>query len=252
MEPRPQPWRRRLLTALALAGGGVAYAAVVMQSTSYLHFPEVLDKGGFTASSTSYDNLAAIDEHAIGPATSSSYQADVGFMYLLNAAPWVVITSGPTPTVVGAGGSATVTWQSAYSGTYTITQGGSTIVSGSVTAGTPVTSTIPASALAADSVNTITITVTATSPPAGTINPYAVNTTLTDDRTAPTITAFDMTRVAGRVLDPAITSLIVQVPGQPDQVIPVTGGTYTYSYATGTTQFTLLGGGWTRVVQVIP
>lgn len=252
MSPTPTPWRRRILTALALVGGGVAYAAVIMQSTSYLHFPEVLDKGGFMANSTSYDNLAAIDEHAIGPATSSSYQADVGFMYLLNSAPWVVITSPPSPPVVGAGGSATVTWQSAYSGTYVITQGGTTIVSGTVTAGTPITSTIPASALAAGTLNTISITVTATSPPAGTINPYTATTTVTDDRTAPTISAFDMTQITGRVLDPAITSLTVQIPAQPDQVIPVIGGTYTFSYPTGTTQFTLLGGGFTRVVQVIP
>lgn len=250
--PTPQPWRRRILTALALAGGGVAYAAVLMQSTSYLHFPEVLDKGGFMAGSTSYDNLAAIDEPAIGPATSSSYQADVGFMYLLNAAPWVVVTSAPSPPVVGAGGSATVTWTSAYSGTYVITQGGTTIVSGTVTAGTPITSTIPASALTPNSVNTISITVTATSPPAGSINPYTATTTVTDDRIAPTITAFDMTRITGRVVDPGITSLTVQIPAQPDQVIPVTGDTYTFSYPSGTTQFTLLGGGWTRIVQVIP
>jgi hypothetical protein len=252
VNPQPKTWRRRVLTALAVAAGGVTYAAVVMQSTSYVHFPEVLDKAGSVATSTSYSNLAAVDEPAIGPSTSSSYQADVGFMYLLNAGPWVIITAPPSPPVVGAGGSATVTWRSAYAGTYTITQGGTTIVSGTVSANTPITSTLPASAFAPNATNTISITVTASAPPAGTTNPYTATTSVVDDRLAPTIGALDMTRVAGRVLDPAITSLTVQISGQPDQVIPVTGGTFSFSYPAGTTQFTLIGGGITRVVQAIP
>lgn len=245
-------WRRRLLTVALVAAGGLSYAAIVMTSTSYIHTPEVLDKGGFTTTSTSYANLATIDEPSIGQASSSSYQSDVGFLYLLGSAPWVHITAGPTPPIVGGGGSTAITWHSNFSGSYTITQGATTVVSGTVTANTPVVSTIPASALAADTTNTIVITVTATSPPAGYTNPWSVTTTVVDDRTAPAVSAFDMTQLTGHVTDTSITSLTVQIAGQPDTVVPVTGGTFTVSYPAGTTQITLLGGGFSRVVEVIP
>jgi hypothetical protein len=246
-------WRRKLLTVALVAAGGLSYAAVVMTSTSYIHTPEVLNKGGHdAAASTSYANLATIDEPSIGQASSSSYQSDVGFIYLLGSVPWVHITAGPTPPIVGGGGSASITWHSNFAGSYTITQGTTTVVSGTVAANTPVVSTIPASALAADTTNTIVITVTATSPPAGYTNPWSVSTTLVDDRTAPAVTAFDMTQLTGHVTDASITSLTVQIAGQPDTVVPVTGGTFTVSYPAGTTQITLLGGGFTRIVEVIP
>lgn len=242
-----------MLTAALVVAGTAAYGAVLMQSTSYIHMPEVLDKGGHDqAQSTSYANLATIDEPSIGQATSSSYQSDVGFIYLLGSSPWVFITAGPTPPVVGAGGSTQITWHSTFSGTYVVSVGGTTVVSGSVTANTPVNSTIPASVLAANTTNTIEVTVTATSPPAGVTNPWTATVTVVDDRLAPSVSAFDMTQLTGHVTDTTITSLTVKIAGQPDQVVPVTGGTFTVSYPTGTNKITLVGGGYTRVVEVIP
>jgi hypothetical protein len=237
---------RTIALVLLVTGFAALLLHADLVSTNFRHIDHAaVAKGGDLGSQAGTTHLGVLDESAVGTAASPNYRSFAGWLYVLPHEP-VRILSPPSPPVVGTGGSSTFQWICDWTGTFTLTSGTTTITTGNCMAGVPVNTTVLETDLTDDMNNTLTLTVSA--PPNG----GSVNVNIRDDRTGPVFNPLEITRIAGAVDDLSITSITVRIQGQPDQNVPVTGGTFTFNAPAGTTTAVLEGGGFVRTVRVNP
>jgi hypothetical protein len=235
---------------VAIAALAMGLASLLLHadlaSTNYRHIDyAAVAKGGDLGALAGKTHLGVCDESAAGLAGSTNFRSYAGWLYVLPH-PAVRILSPPSPPVVGTGGSSTFQWICDWTGTFTLTSGTTTLATGNCLAGVPVNTTVLESDLTDDMDNTLTLTVTSLP------NQESVNVNIRDDRTGPAFNPLEITRIAGTVDDPSITTLTVKISGQPDQTVPVTGGNFSFNAPAGTTTVVIEGGGFARTVRTNP
>jgi hypothetical protein len=235
-----------LFISLLVGGSYAVYAAV---SAHYVDDASVITQGGAIARSDTQENLCTLNDSAIGTASSSNYRNEAGFLHALPEQ-WISVT-GVSAYVVGKRGDTKVTWASARNGTYTVSADGRQISSGNCYAGEPIITTVYETDLTDDSDGQIVIAVTSGS------EHQSASVAVTDDVTAPQFTNLGLTKVTGEVTDNTVSEVTIIIAGQPDAVVPVVSGVFTYTVAPGVTEMDVeatngLGQTSRRTVRIIP